>query len=73
MNELYDINKTSENQFDETDYFERLELLSRILSLDIQIITEDNIVDIKFEDSPYFWQARSYGHVHFSFFKIENK
>jgi hypothetical protein len=51
MNELYDINNTSEKQFDETDYFERLEILSRILSLDIQIITEDNIVDIKFEDS----------------------
>jgi len=51
LNECYDINNISEKLFDETDYFERLEILSRILSLDIQIITEDNIQDIKLKDS----------------------
>ena len=39
----------------------------------LQLLIIEHGKDIKFEDSPYFWQARSYGHVHFSFFKIENK
>jgi len=38
-----------------------------------QLLIIEHGKDIKFEDCPYFWQARSYGHVHFSFFKIENK
>jgi 16S rRNA G966 N2-methylase RsmD len=38
-----------------------------------QLLIIEHGKDIKFEDSPYFWQTRSYGHVHFSFFKIENK
>lgn len=39
----------------------------------LELLIIEHGKDIKFEDSPYFWQARSYGHVHFSFFKIESK
>lgn len=46
MTELYDLNNSSNKPFNEIDFFERLELLSRILSLDIQIISELYIDDI---------------------------
>lgn len=50
MNNLYDLNNTSDVIYDDLSYYERFELLSVILSLDIQIISETNVRDIFLKD-----------------------
>ena len=37
----------------------------------LEIMVIEHPKEINFEGTPHFWQRRSYGHVHFSFFKTE--
>ncbi|MFM7770340.1 MAG: RsmD family RNA methyltransferase [Bacteroidota bacterium] len=45
------------------------EILFEKKSEAFQLIVIEHPKEVKFEDAPHFWQARVYGHVHFSFFK----
>jgi hypothetical protein len=52
MTELFDLNNTDPTQsFDDTDYFERFNILSRLLALDIYIISENASQEIKMKDT----------------------
>jgi hypothetical protein len=50
LNHLYNLNQTTDKSFDETDYLEKLEILSRLLSIDILIINEAGIHNIEMKD-----------------------
>jgi len=37
-----------------------------------QLVIIEHPKEVKFDESPFFWQARAYGHVHFTFFKFDS-
>jgi hypothetical protein len=52
MTELFNLNNTDPaKSFDDTDYSERFEIISRLLALDILIISENANQEIKMEDT----------------------
>jgi 16S rRNA (guanine966-N2)-methyltransferase len=37
-----------------------------------QLVIIEHPKEVKFDGSPFFWQSRAYGHVHFTFFKFDS-